>query len=246
MDELSREQQDQLIRLVFDGDFEEYVMAHNLDQAYPNALWTLIVSAGVQLERQGIIRDFESRTDADRDWILNFFAPSKLWLRLEEAFPPFDRCRSKTEYRWGELLQFSDRDAIAELDTIDFRAKLRAASAPADGVLTRLPYQTMVKEWDRGVLSVFVDRGRAVQAFRSSDSPWSYILPFAFFGSLIAFIPVGIFVSVWAGAGLLALALLARKMLTSFAVDWVRKDALAHRNQYRSYVARDIVWARKV
>lgn len=246
MDEMSRNQQDELIRAIFNGEFEEYVMDHDIDHAYPNALWTLVVAAGMDLERSGVIKDFENRTPDDRDWIINFFAPSKLWLRLEEAFPPFDDAYPKTEYLWGELEQFAKRDMIAELEGMDWRRRLRNPADPSSGILQRLPYQTFVKEYDSGKLSFFVDRGLAVQAFRLSDSAWTYILPLVFFAGLLAFIPVAIFWSIWGGIVLLTLAIVARKSLTANAVAWVRKDALASRRRFRWLSARGVIWARRV
>src|SRR3546814_13690883 len=65
--DLPRDQQDDLIRRVFDADFQDYVMEHDIDHAYPNALWTLVVLAGMHLEQKGIIENFEHRTDDDRD-----------------------------------------------------------------------------------------------------------------------------------------------------------------------------------
>src|SRR3546814_15047611 len=103
-------------------------MEHDIDHAYPNALWTLVVLAGMHLEQKGIIENFEHRTDDDRDQILNYFAPSKLWIRLEEAFPPFDESFRTSDYAWGELLLFATRDAIAELQEFDWRTKLSKRS----------------------------------------------------------------------------------------------------------------------
>jgi hypothetical protein len=244
--DLPRDQQDDLIRRVFDGDFDEYVMEHDIDHAYPNALWTLIVLAGTYLERTGVIENFEHRTDHDRDQILNYFAPSKLWLRLEEAFPPFDQINRKSDYEWGELLLFAKRDAIAELQEFDWRTKLRNYTERDAMMITRMPYQTFFNEYDRGRLSLFVDRGLATQAYRLSGSPLATILPLVFFGGLLAFIPVAIFWSVWAGVGLFALAIIAKKMLTAKAVAWVRKEAIGNRKRYRWLTARGAIWARRI
>ena len=244
--ELPRDQQDELIRLVFDADFEEFVMAHDIDHAYPNALWTLIVLAGTHLERTGIIKDFEQRTDDDRDAILNYFAPSKLWLRIEEAFPPFDQIIRKSDYERGELLLFAKRDAIAELQEFDWRTKLRNYTERDTTMITRMPYQTFSSEYDRGRLSLFVDRGMATQAYRLSGSTWAMILPLTFFAGLLASIPVAIFWSVWVGIGLFALAIIARKMLTVKAIAWVRKEAIGDRRRYRWFSARGVIWCRKV
>lgn len=244
--DLPRDQQDDLIRGVFDADFKDYVMEHDIDHAYPNALWTLIVLAGMHLERKGIIENFEHRTDDDRDQILNYFAPSKLWIRLEEAFPPFDESFRKSDYEWGELLLFAKRDAIAELQEFDWRTKLSKYTERDSTMLTRLPYQTFSDEYNRGRLSLFVDRGLATQAYRLSGSAWTSILPLTFFVGLLAFIPVAIFWSVWAGVGLLALAIIAKKMLTAKAIAWVRKEAIGDRTRYRWFTARGVIWSRKV
>src|SRR3546814_16768843 len=83
--------------------------------------------------------------------------------------------------------------------------------------------------YDRGRLSLFVDRGLATQAYRLSGSAWTSILPLTFFVGLLAFIPVAIFWSVWAGVGLLDLAIIAQKMLTAKAIARVRKEAIGDR-----------------
>src|SRR3546814_9217564 len=104
-------------------------MEHDIDHAYPNALWTLVVLAGMHLEQKGIIENFEHRTDDDRDQILNYFAPSKLWIRLEEDFPPFDESFRKSDSEWGELLLFAKRNAIAELQEFEDRKSTRLNSS---------------------------------------------------------------------------------------------------------------------
>src|SRR3546814_8516704 len=71
-------------------------------------------------------------------------------------------------------------------------------------------------------------------------------LPLTFFVGLLAFIPVAIFWSVWAGVGLLALAIIAKKMLTAKAIAWVRKEAIGDRTRYRWFTARGVIWSRKV
>ncbi len=123
---------------------------------------------------------------------------------------------------------------------------LHRPAHPTDGVLFRLPYQTYRGEWEAGRLNSLVDRGMAVQAYRLSNSAWTWILPPIFLLGLLAFIPVMIFWSVWIGFGIFVAAIIARKMLTKKAVDWVRQDALASRERYRWYSARNVVWARGV
>src|SRR3546814_14948068 len=113
-------------------------------------------------------------------------------------------------------------------------------------MLTRLPYQTFSDEDDRGRLSLFVDRGLATQAYRLSGSAWTSILPLTFFVGLLAFIPAAIFWSVWAGVGLLALPIIAKKMLTAKAIAWVPKEAIDGRTLYEWVTARVGHVSRKV
>ena len=81
MNALPREQQDDLIRLIFepDGEYQSYVMQHDLEHCAPDGLWTIVVAVGMHLERRRVIKDFDERTPADRDWIINFLAPTNLW-----------------------------------------------------------------------------------------------------------------------------------------------------------------------
>lgn len=252
MGDLPREQQDEIIRMIFelDGDYQSYLMQHDVEHHAPDGLWTLVVAGGLYLERRRVIKDFMERTPADRDWIINFFAPTNLWLRLEEAFPPFDSYHRKTDYDWSEIETFSTKDAIADLDGDDVKSDLMefllCPGQPSDGMLFRLPYQTYQGEWEAGRLNSVVDRGMSVQAYRLSNSAWTWILPPIFLLGLLAFIPVMIFWSVWIGFGILVTAIIARKMLTKKAVDWVRQDALASRERYRWYSSHNIIWSRWV
>jgi hypothetical protein len=250
MANLPREQQDELIRLIFSpkGDYRSYVMRHDIEHSQPEGLWTLVVAVGSLLEHKGVIKDFHQRSEADRDWIISYFAPTNLWLRLEEAFPPFENYPRKTEYDWREVETFSAKDAIAELDSDDLEADLEEhlsiPKSPKDGALLRLPYQTFHNEWQAGRLIAYVDRSMAVQVYGATGSAWTYVLPFAFVAGLLAFLPIAVFWNVWVGVGTFVAAIVARKLLNKKAIDWVRNDALAKRDRFRWYSARGIVWAR--
>lgn len=251
MADLSREKQDELIRLMFEpeGDYQAFVTEHDVKHEQPDALWTIIVAMGCLLERRRVISDFTQRTDGDRDAIIATLVGSKLWLRLEEVFPPFDSYYRKEDYDWSEIETFSAKDAIAELDGEDAQQELleflERPAAPADGAIFRLPWQAYKQEFGSGRLLSIIDRGMAVQAYRLSNSVWTSILPVSFLLGLVAFIPVGIFYSFWAGLAVFVVAIVSRKMLTKMAVDWVRHDALANQERYRWYAARHIVWARR-
>ncbi len=74
MGDLPREQQDEIIRTIFepDSEYQSYVMQHDVEHHAPDGLWTLVVAAGLYLERRRVIEDFTERTPTDRDWIINF------------------------------------------------------------------------------------------------------------------------------------------------------------------------------
>jgi hypothetical protein len=246
MADLAVEQQNELIRLMFD---QAAVVEQNVKHGQPDGLWTVIVAMGMWLERKSLVKDFTQRTEADRDRIIDTLTGSNLWLRLEEAFPPFDKYHEHKRYNWSEIETFSAKDAIAELDGDDAKVRLteflERPVQPADGTLFRMPYQTYKHEFDTGRLISFVDRGMAVQAYRLSDSNWAMVLPFTFLIGLVAFIPIMIFYRFWVGLAVLAIAIIAKRMLTKKAEQWVRQDALNSRERYRWYSARNIVWARR-
>src|SRR3546814_11786987 len=88
---------------------------------------------------------------------------------------PFDESFRKSDYEWGELLLFAKRNAIAELQEFDWRTKPSKYTERDSTMLTRLPYQTFSDEYDRGRLSLFVDRGLETQAYRLPGSAWTSI-----------------------------------------------------------------------
>lgn len=248
MNDLTREQQDELIRLMFEpeGDFQEFVMNHDLQHLQPDGLWNILVALGTLLERKAVIEAFPSSSVADRDWVINMLAGTLLWLRLEEAFEPFDRVIRRTEYDWSEIETFGARDAIVEMTDDGIATRLKEFLDPAprdpDGMEQRMPYQDFVRRWNAGTLQFFVDRGQAVQAYRLSNSIWTSILPFGFIIGLVAFIPIMIFLSFWWGLAVLILAIISRKALTKKAEAWVRKEALDDRTRYRWLTARGVIW----
>lgn len=248
---LAREKQDELIRLLFDphGDSQAFVMANDVQHEQPDGLWAVIVAVGLRLERAALILDFTERTPTDIDWIINSLAGTNLWLRLEEALPPFSDGHHRTEFDWNELEPFAEPDTLADLNDEDLvdeiKAYLTKPRPPQDGAYLRMPYQEFHREYEAGRLIAYVDRGMAAQVFRFAPSVWSKVLPLTFLIGLVAFLPIMIFVRVWVGLGVLALAIIAKRMLTAKAVDWVRKDALSKRERFRWYSARSIVWARR-
>jgi hypothetical protein len=245
------EQQNELIRLIFDPkrNYQTYVVEHNIDHTQPDCLWTLIVAVGMFLERNRVIKDFTKRTETDCNRIIEFFAPTNLWMRLEEAYSPFDKYFYKVRYDWNEIEVYSEYDAINDLmgDNLrnDLLADLSSAAPPSDGMLMRLSYETFCSEWQTGRLKAFVDRSMAVQAFQLSDSPWKQILPTIFLLGVVTFLPIAIFLNLWIGICVLVVAIAAKQILTKKAVDWVRGDALVDKERFRFYSSRGVVWGQR-
>lgn len=247
---LTRAEQDKLVHLLFEpeGDLHGFVIENNIDHAEPDGLWAIVVALGLFLERKSIIKEFPTASTNDRDRIINMLAGTRLWLRLEEAFEPFNEAFERTDYDWTELRPFGRQIETSDLegDNVAARLKLRLAPAPVDpeGLERRLAFQDFVEKWETGRLEFFVNRVDAVQAYRLSSSVWTTILPTTFLLGLVAFIPVMVLISFWWGLGVLALAIAARKFLTKQADAWVRKEALSDRERYRWFTARRIIWAK--
>uniref|UniRef100_UPI0039838B4F hypothetical protein n=1 Tax=Phenylobacterium sp. TaxID=1871053 RepID=UPI0039838B4F len=109
--DLHRDEVDRLIKAVFlpDGeDFRELVTRWNVKKAQVEGLWSLVVHVGLRLERTRGIADLIERTEDDVQNIIATLDGSRLWLRVEEAFPPFDHLTSRTDYDWSELNGLSE------------------------------------------------------------------------------------------------------------------------------------------
>ena len=103
--ELTAPEQDELITsiLASDGDFRKLAVRKEIKKSQAEGVWALIVFTGLALEEARRIKNFETRDDQDVQEIVAFFSGTKLWLRLEEAYPPFDFLEKKTDYDWSEL-----------------------------------------------------------------------------------------------------------------------------------------------
>lgn len=256
LNDLPREQQNELIQLLFTegSDHRQWVVDHDLKHDEPDGLARIVVAilqfwqeeleVDAYFDDENVVFDIEEQ----RGTAIHLLAGTNLWLRLEEAFSPFDHYPSPTIYNWTEMAQFSvPADVMDPTDNLqELRDYLEKVQEPDDGILLRLPYETYTRGWNKGQLSIFVDRGMAVQAYRLSNSAWSHILPIGFIFGLMFFIPIMIFVGLVWGLGVLILAVVARKFLTRKAVDWVRQDSLSAHYRYRWYSARNIVWARRL
>lgn len=253
---LSRQKQDELIRTLFTkgGDFRNWVLENDVTHAQPFGL--ACITRGICALTLGEMYD-DTFLDEEDDRVrvlneeqmqkaLNVLAGTKLWLRLEEAFPPFDKVASPTDYNWKEMERFAEIGGLEMEEVRELRNHLDKIPDPVDGIYFRLPYEKYKEGWDNGKLALYVDRGLATQLYQHAEPSWSHWLPLVFFVGLFAFIPVMIFAGILWGLAVLALAVLARKILSSKAVNWVRQDSLSDRTRYRFYSARKIVWAQKI
>ena len=103
--DLSVEEQDELIKAILsaDGDFRKLVVQKEVKKSQAEGLSSLVVFTGVALEAAHQIENFEAADDEDIQKIVAFLSGTKLWLRLEESYPPFDFLEKKTDYDWAEL-----------------------------------------------------------------------------------------------------------------------------------------------
>jgi hypothetical protein len=249
-------EQDALIREIFSAetDFRQTVVTKQIKKAQAEGLWNLVVLAGLALESSRRIKNFEQRTDADIQEIVGFFSGTQLWLRLEEAFPPFDIRQEKTKYDWAELekpgVQNLMSHAAGESPHI-VKSKMceHLASTPSQidaKFIDRMPYHSFKHFYDERKLILFVDRGLAPVAARARivAVPWSTTLAMIFFIGLLAILPLWIFVGFWYALAALVAAVVAKRITMRMIIKATRSVAVADKNAYRWLLARRIIWFR--
>ncbi len=251
--ELSDKEQDEFIRTVFstDGDYQSLVMRRGIKKAQAEGLWALIVFVGVELESSKVIADFDSRTDDDIQEIISFFSGSRLWLRLEEAFPPFDFLEEKTEYDWSELesirIEYLTEVSGGPLHEIKSKVMEFLSSSGLSlqsDFIDRMPYHAFKSLYKEGKVALFVDKGLAPLAKLSGyvDDPMTSVLPWVFLLGLVSVIPVWLVFSFWLALVVLLLSFVAKVVLNSLLVTKVRRAAVADKNSYRWLLSRKIIW----
>lgn len=257
IDALVSEEQDELIRFILepDKDFRELVVRKDVKKSQAEGLWSLVVFVGLALEGTNRISDFDGRTEKDIQEIIAFFSGTKLWLRLEEAYPPFDFLSKRTNYSWGELEKIR-MEALTEatgepLYKIKSKICEFLSSAPSQlqsEVIDRMPYHAFKQTYDEGKLILFTDKGLSTIVGRSRliKSPVPTVLALVFSGTLLAFIPIGIFVGLWYGVATLVLAVVSKKLTTRFLVQETRRLALSDKEIYRWLLARRIIWVQYI
>jgi hypothetical protein len=103
--ELSYEEQNELVRSVFDkaGDCRALAVASDVKKAQVEGLWTLVVLLGCSLETAGRIGNFEKRDLNDNLRIVRSLAGTILHQRLASAFGVGDQAAKPVAYDWLEL-----------------------------------------------------------------------------------------------------------------------------------------------
>jgi hypothetical protein len=256
--DLSTDDQDALIREIFSAetDFRETVVAKQIKKAQAEGLWSLVVLAGLALESSRRIKNFDQRTDADIQEIVGFFSGTQLWLRLEEAFPPFDIRQEKTKYDWTELEKpgvqklmahaAGERPHIVKQKMCDHLAGMPSQIGAT--FIDRMPYHSFKHYYDERKLILFVDRGLAPVAARARivAVPWSTTLAMIFFLGLIAALPLWFFVGFWYAVAAFVAAVVAKRTTMRLLIKATRDVAIADTVAYKWLLAHRIIWFRYV
>lgn len=255
--EINAQEQDELIRLVFaqDGDFREMVVRLDIKKSQAEGLWAIVVFVGLALEGARVIKNFERRDNKDTQEIIAFLSGTKLWLRLEEAFPPFDFREKKTDYNWRELEKIRiERLTEATGEPLyKVKSKLCEYLSPSPSELQsqfieRMPYHAFKQGYEEGKLRLFVDRGLSPVAGRAGyvTHPLLSVLPLIFFGGLLAFVPVWFFFGFWYAFAVVAVVMISKSALTKILLDGTRRAAIKDRHAYRWLLSRRIIWLQYV
>jgi hypothetical protein len=253
--DLPAEQQDDFIRVVFDNtkDFRQLAVSHNVLKAQVEGLWTVIVLVASALEGSGQIRDMSNRTAEDNDKIIAALAGTNLWLRLEEAFPPFVVLPSRTKYNWQELEGISMETLAgvaggSMLEVKDALYKLlKSRPMPyKPDVDWRMPYHAFKKMYDEGKLMLFVDRGLAPVAGAAgivkSAAPM-YVA--ASVGAAVTALPLWYFLGFAYALVAVVVAVGLFKRSTAAIQSAVRIAAISNRDAYRWLLSRKVIWKRQ-
>lgn len=254
---ISEEDQDKLIRYILepDRDFRELVVEYGIKKSQAEGLWSLVVFAGCALKDAKRITNFDNRTEKDIQEIIAFFSGTNLWLRLEEAYPPFDSIMQKTVYTWSELEKINFEKLTEAIGEPLYKVKnkiyeylSRSPSQLQSEFIDRMPYHVFKQTYDEGKLALFVDKGLSIAVAKSGiiSSSIPTMLSMAFFIGILAFIPVWIFAGLSYGLITLALAIVCKKLTTQYLIKETRKLAITDKEIYRWLIARKIVWLKYI
>ncbi len=246
---LQAELQDAFIKLTLEagGDFRAFVMKHDIKKIQAEGLWSLVILLGVELEREGAINNFESRTYDDVQLIIEQLAEFALWQRLEEAYPPFDFLGKKTAYDWSELEKIEPLfdelvgDSLYEIQVALFSV---LANRNIDrGYDTRMSFDCCKAWLEEKKINLHQDQMLANRAGASGNVKSNS--PFFFWGALGLLVAAPI---VWwllgflAAMGTLAGAIFAFKAARASLRNSVYHAALTSKEKFRWFMSRKILW----
>lgn len=250
--ELSVQEQDELIKAILcpDGDFRKLVVHKDVKKSQVEGLSSLIVFAGVALEEARQIENFEAADDEDIQKIVAFFSGTKLWLRLEESYPPFNFLEKKTDYDWAELetirMELLTEAAGEPLYKVKSKICEYLASAPVfltSEFIDRMSYDAFRQGYDGGNLGFVVDRGLSVRVAQVGliKRPMLFVLPFVCYTGLLAFVPAWIFFGFWYGLLAFSVALSSKYLTTRMLVAETGRLAISDRQAFRWLLSRRII-----
>lgn len=242
--------QDNFIRHIFDtqAKFRDFVIEHRIMKSQAEGLWRIIVLIGMTLEDDKQIENFEERSDADVRKIINELSGTNLWLRLEEAFPPFSSLSSRTEYDWRELQQVASSafpdlagEPLHKIKAGVFKVlSRRKVNTDFD---TRMPYDQFKRFCAEKSISVHVDRMLAARAgaagFVKSSAPQFVSASIvAVLSSLVLLIAYGVLFAAVA----LAIAVFLFKQSYKSTQKAIYLSAMGDRERYRWLLSRQVIW----
>ena len=244
--------QDELIRAVLgtSHDFREIAVTHDVIKAQTEGLWTIVVLLGMALERDRKISNFEERTEDEVALLVASISGTKLWLRLEEAYPPFNFREERTEYDWSELepLQMEELSEVAGESLLEVKHALfkKLKSRPLifkPNRDDRMPYHAFRPLYDQGKVILFVDRSLAPVAGASgvvkSAAPTYIALSVA---ALVAAPAVWFFFGFLFSLPLFILAIALFRGSFGKTIMSVRQAAINDKEKYRWLMSRRVIW----
>lgn len=248
--ELHRDEADRLIRAVFEPageDFRELVTRWNVKKAQVEGLWFLVVQIGLRLERTRRMADFEERTADDIQNIIAVLDGSRLWLRVEEAFPPFDNLMTRTDYDWSEL-EGLDEELDHYLDqtirSVINDGLLAPSRVEEEEFVDRLSWADF-KSPQSAKYNLVVDKAMAYRVAQSGRLKRDGVGPLVSLLSpviLVGSIPVMIWGNLWAGLAMIPLAIFGFRWSAARLRLSVHKLAISNRDDYRWLLSRRAIW----
>lgn len=119
INDLSRQDQDQTIRITFspEGELHDFVMDRDILRSEAQGLWVAVVKVGLLLEDCGLIADFDERSPAEIERIIRVLEVTPLGVRLRETFHPEQS--SQSQFNWRKLQRVGGEGFFDECETLE-------------------------------------------------------------------------------------------------------------------------------